>query len=241
MRHRRNGIRKRGETYTQRKNGRMELVGESAYQMQRWSSEFGREYTGRNPHTIEAMDDLYREQFGRTRTELNLTFLNGFDRTMRILEVGSNVGAQLHGLQSIGFENLYGIELQPHAVEVSKQNTRNINLIQGSAFDIPFKDSYFSLVFTSGVLIHIDPADLHIAMGEICRCTSEYVWGFEYYADVYSEIPYRGRRNLLWKAHFAELYLDESRDLELVREERVKYLGNDNIDSMFLIRKRPEE
>lgn len=207
-------------------------------QTHQWSSEFGKEYTDRNPHTIDAMDALYTKQFGLTRTELNLMFISNLDRSINILEVGSNVGAQLQGLQRNGFENLYGIELQPYAVEVSKQNTKNINLIKGSAFDIPFKDSFFDLVFTSGVLIHINPDDLNIAMGEIYRCTSEYIWGFEYYADQYSEIPYRGSRNLLWKADFAKLYLDKYEDLELVKEKHFKYLDNDNVDSMFLLRKR---
>ena len=207
-------------------------------QMQQWSSEFGKEYTDRNPHTIEVMDDLYKKQFGLTRTELNLTFLDNFDRSIKILEVGSNVGAQLHGLQSIGFENLYGIEIQPYAVEVSKQNTKHINLIKGTAFDIPFKDSYFDLVFTSGVLVHISPTDINIAIKEIYRCTSKYIWGFEYYADEYSEIPYRGRRNLLWKTDFAKLYQGKFKNLALVKEKRIKYLDNDNIDSMFLIRKK---
>ena len=213
-------------------------MGKFTDQMQQWSSEFGKEYTERNPHTIEVMDGLYKKQFGLTRTELNLTFLDNFDRSIKILEVGSNVGAQLHGLQSIGFENLYGIELQPYAVEVSKQNTKNINLIQGSALDIPFKNSYFDLVFTSGVLIHINPDDLNIAIREIYRCTREHIWGFEYYADRYTEILYREQKGLLWKADFAKLYLDEFRDLELVKEKRIKYFDSDNIDSMFLIRKR---
>lgn len=207
-------------------------------QTQQWLSEFGKEYTDRNPHTIEVMDGLYKKQFGLTRTELNGMFLNNLDRSIKILEVGSNVGSQLQGLQTIGFENLYGIELQSYAVEVSKQNTKNINLIQGSAFDIPFKDSYFDLVFTSGVLIHINPDDLNIAMREIYRCTSEYIWGFEYYADQHLEIPYRGSSNLMWKANFAKLYLDEFQNLELVKEKRIKYLDNDNVDSMFLIRKK---
>ena len=205
-----------------------------------WEGAFGRDYTNRNPASIDEMDKLYTTQFGITRADLNLEFLNRFDHSIRILEVGANLGSQLQGLQKIGFTNLYGIELQPYAVEVSKENTKNINLIQGSAFDIPFKDSYFDLVFTSGVLIHINPDDLNAAMMEIYRCTGEYIWGFEYYADKYSEIPYRGRRNLLWKAPFAKLYLDEFGDLELVKEKRIKYLDNDNVDSMFLIRKRGE-
>jgi pseudaminic acid biosynthesis-associated methylase len=203
-----------------------------------WQGAFGRDYTKRNPAIIDEMDKLYTTQYGITRTDLNLKFLDRCDHSIRILEVGANLGSQLQGLQKIGFKNLYGIEIQPYAVELSKQNTKNINLIQGSAFDIPFKDSYFDLVFTSGVLIHIKPDDLNIAMREIYRCTSEYIWGFEYYADKCLEIPYRGRGNLLWKADFAGLYQDEFRDLELVKEKRIKYLVNDNVDSMFLIRKK---
>ena len=41
-----------------------------------------------------------------------------------------------------------------------------------------------------------------------------------------------------WKANFAKLYRDKFEDLELVKEKRIKYLDNDNVDSMFLIRKR---
>lgn len=205
-----------------------------------WEGTFRRDYTDRNPADIDEMDELYTTQYGITRTNLNHKFLDRFDRSIRILEVGANLGSQLQGLQKIGFTNLYGIELQPYAVEISKQNTKHINLIQGSAFDIPFKDFYFDLVYTSGVLIHINPDDLKIAMREIYRCTSEYIWGFEYYADKYSEIQYRGRRNLLWKADFRKLYQDGFGDLKLVKEERIKYLDNDNVDSMFLIKKNSE-
>ena len=208
-------------------------------QMQQRSSEFGKEYTDRNPNTIEIVDEIYKKQFGLTRTELNLMFLNDFERSIRILEVGCNTGVQLQGLQKLGFINLYGIELQQYAVELAKQYTKNINLIQGSAFDIPFKDSYFDIVFTSGVLIHINPDDLNTAMREIYRCTNKYIWGLEYYTDQYTEMSYRGRMNLLWKANFARLYIEEFKDLELVKEKRIKYLDNDNVDSMFLIRKKP--
>lgn len=77
-------------------------------------------------------------------------------------------------------------------------------------------------------------------MKEVYRCTREYIWGFEYYADEYTEIPYRGHSKLLWKANFARLYLDQFEDLELVKEERFKNLDSDNIDSMFLLRKKNE-
>jgi len=45
-------------------------------------------------------------------------------------------------------------------VERSKQNLKNIDILQGSAFDVPFKDGFFDLVFTSGVLIHLASGDI---------------------------------------------------------------------------------
>lgn len=207
-------------------------------QMEKWAGEFGREYTDRNALSLEEMEALYKKNYGMTRTELNERFLKEMDRTIRILEVGSNIGNQLLCLQRVGFRNLYGVELQNYAVEFSKSRTRNINIIEGSAFDIPYKNGYFDLVFTAGVLIHINPSDIALVIREIYRCTRKYIWGFEYYADKYTEIPYRGQRNLLWKADFAKLYLNQFGDLELVKEEHLKYLDNDNVDTMFLFRKK---
>jgi hypothetical protein len=72
---------------------------------------------------------------------------------------------------------------------------------------------------------------------EIHRCTRKYIFGFEYYSEETKEIPYRGYSDLLWKADFARKYLDLFDDLALVKEERIKYLGNENVDAMFLLRK----
>lgn len=207
-------------------------------QLERWKGEFGKEYTDRNALTLEQMDELYKRNYGVSRTELNKAFLGDLDRSVKILEVGSNLGNQLLNLQKMGFENLYGIEINNYAVELAKANTKKINIIQGSAFDIPFRDGYFDLVFTSGILIHIAPVDIEKALREIHRCSREYIWGFEYYADTYTEVKYKGHDNLLWKTDFANLYLSFFDDLELVKEKRLKYLENENVDTMFLIRKR---
>ncbi len=209
----------------------------STDQMNEWSSDFGREYTDRNPQTSAEMDALYLKSFGVKRTELNLEFLGGLDRSIRILEVGSNVGSQLQCLQEMGFTNLYGIELQSYAVERAKAKTKNINIIQGSAFDIPYKDRFFDLVFTSGVLIHISPKEISTALDEIYRCAKQFVWGFEYHADAYTPIPYRGRSDLMWKTDFAKLYTDRFPGLKVAQEKKVKYLDNENVDKMYLLSK----
>ena len=207
-------------------------------QIKEWSGAFGKDYTDRNALSLEEMEDLYRKNYGLSRTELNQRFLDGIDRGARILEVGSNIGNQLLCLQRMGFSKLYGIELQSYAVELSKSRTKNINIIQGEASDIPYRDSFFDVVFTSGVLIHISSSSLPDIMKEIHRCTKDYIFGFEYYSEKPTEIEYRGHRDLLWKASFAEMYLELFDDLTLEKEEKIKYLNSPNVDSMFLLRKR---
>jgi len=207
-------------------------------QMGIWHGKFGREYTERNPQTVKELESLYRKCYGITRTEMNSEFLCKIDSSAKILEVGSNIGIQLLCLQKMGFKNLYGIELQWYAVEQSKRKTKKINIIQGSAFDIPFKDNFFDLVFTSGLLIHISPRDINDVLDEIYRCSRKYIWGFEYYSNYCTEVVYRGKSNLLWKNDFAKLYIQRFPDLRLIKERKFKYLDSENVDSMFLLEKK---
>jgi pseudaminic acid biosynthesis-associated methylase len=146
---------------------------------------------------------------------------------------------QLNGLQRMGFTDIYGIELQRYAVEEAKKLTKDINIICGSGFDLPFKDTYFDLVCTNGVLIHISPDDLPKIMAEMYRCSNKYIWGFEYYAPETTEINYRGHTNYLWKADYAQLFMNQFPDLKLVKKEMYPYLDNpSNVDYMYLLEKQ---
>ncbi len=211
---------------------------DSTQQMTEWMGTFGREYTDRNAASYEDFEKLYENNFGLSRTAMNRKFLKDIPTSFRILEVGSNIGNQLLCLQKMGFQNLYGIELQNYAVELSKKRTANINIIQGSTFDIPYKDRYFDLVFTSGMLIHISPETISNALKEIHRVAKSYIWGFEYWAEKYTEVNYRGKDDLLWKTNFVGIYLSLFKDLELVKEERFEYLNGTNIDTMYLLKKK---
>lgn len=208
------------------------------FQEENWSQDHGDEYNKRNPQNIEEVDAVYTKEYGNvTRTDLNKEFLDSLPRDIKILEVGANVGAQLDGLQKMGFKNLYGIDINRAAIETSKANLKGIDIILGSALDLPFRDNYFDLVFTSGVLIHISPDNIKQAMEEIVRCSKKYIWGFEYFAEDYTEVDYRGKSDLLWKANFSKLYLDTFPELKLQKEKKIKYQANDNTDVMFLIEK----
>ncbi|NRF93657.1 methyltransferase domain-containing protein [Paenibacillus frigoriresistens] len=204
--------------------------------MDYWQGNFGKEYTDRNKTTIEQFENIYKEQFGVIKSELNKEFLGNLSLN-NVLEIGSNVGDQLRCLQTAGYQNLYGIELQWYAVEQAKQNCSNINFIQGSAFDVPFRDSFFDLVFTNGVLIHISPSDLPLVMSEMVRVSKRYIWGFEYYADSIIEIDYRGESDKMWKGNYAQMFLDNHPELRLVKESKYKHTGSDNRDQMYLLEK----
>ena len=207
------------------------------HQMVEWTESFGKEYTDRNHQTVEQMEDLYRLRYGVSRTEMNQQFIGALDRSARILEVGTNIGNQLLCLQRMGFSNLYGVELQWYAVEAAKRRTERIHIVQGTAFDIPFKDGFFDLVYTSGVLIHIAPADIERALQEIYRCSSQYLWGLEYFAEEYTAVRYREHDDLLWKTNFCALYQATFPALRIVKDSRYHYRDADLTDSMFLLRK----
>ena len=207
-------------------------------QLKEWTGEFGREYTERNFFTPEEVDALWARNYGFTRSELNRRFLEGIPKEARVLEVGCNIGNQLLLLQRLGFKNLYGIEVQSDALERARSRTESITLSQGTAFDLPYDSGYFDLVFTSGVLIHISPDELPTALHEIHRCSNSYVWGAEYYAAIPTDVAYRGKQKLLWKMDYAHEYLTRFNDLEMVSEQRLPYIEGDNVDSMFLLRKR---
>jgi pseudaminic acid biosynthesis-associated methylase len=203
-----------------------------------WKSDFGREYTDRNTFGSGALDQLYRKNYGVARREINENSLRGIAKDASFLEVGCNTGNQLVLLREMGYSNLSGVELQPYALDVARRRLPDVSLNAGSALALPHSDASFDVVFTSGVLIHISPNDLPRALDEIHRCSRTYIWGMEYYAAEVTEVSYRNQNGLLWKMDYVRRYLDRSADLELVREQRLPYLENANVDTVFLLRKK---
>lgn len=206
-------------------------------QMNVWSGSFGKEYTDRNKRTLEGRDARCKELIGVTRTELNRRFLDGLDRSLRILEVGCNIGHQLLFLQKMGFHNLFGVELQEYAARESKRIGIDLNVAVASGHDLPFHDHSFDMVFTSVFLIHISPNDINSVLKEIVRTSNKYILGYEYYAPKMVEIHYRGHDNLLWKGNYREMFQKIDPELGLVMEEQYPYNHGNSIDNMFLLQR----
>jgi pseudaminic acid biosynthesis-associated methylase len=176
-------------------------------QLALWRSQFGAQYTDRNdvakPERILAWQRL----------------LDGIVPE-RAIEVGCNVGWNLAYLRELGVKELYAVEPQPYAVERARARNPELNVLCGTAFDLPFKDDFADLAFTSGVLIHIAPADLAKAMAEIYRVSRRYIVAIEYDWATEEEIQYRDKTDSLWKRPHGDIWqarfpLKKLRQLEL--------------------------
>ena len=175
-------------------------------QLKFWKSEFGQAYTDRN-----AIDS-------RTRLSAFQQMLNALP-IKRVLEVGCNRGHNLVTLAELlrDDNDIIGIEPNTYALQRARAASVKIAPLYGHAFDIPFKDKYFDLVFTCGVLIHISLDDLPKALREIYRVSERYVLAIEYFAEEETAIQYRGHNDLLWKRNFLAHYQRHFPDLMLIR------------------------
>jgi len=162
-------------------------------QLALWRSEFGRDYTDRNDH----------EKTERVGAWARL--LDGI-APARALEVGCNVGWNLEYLRRLGVTELYGIEPQLYAVERARWRGPQFGVLHGTAFDLPFKDGWFDLAFTSGVLIHISPETIGAALDEIYRVARRWIVAIEYDHPLEVEVAYRGNAGALWKRDHGALW-----------------------------------
>ena len=192
-------------------------------QLTHWSGQFGNAYTNRNAEDPSHRLPIFRE------------ILSGLSLD-RVLEVGCNRGYNLITFsQLLGDVELFGIEPNRYAIEIARQSGDRIKVLPGNVFCLPFEDEYFDMVLTAGVLIHIALPDLSEAIREIYRVSRRYVLAIEYYADIETEIPYRGRNDLLWKRDFLRYYKEEFPDLRLIRTGYWEW----NESNWWLLEKEP--
>ncbi len=192
-----------------------------------WAGPFGAAYTERNrDETVEDVNDEYEERFGITQTALLKRLFDGVDRDARILEIGCGVGVQLEILQELGFEHLYGLDLQRYPLVVADQIRPYVHPVQGVARHLPFPDNSFDVVCTIEVLIHIPPDSTEAVLDDIVRCSRQLIVGSEYFAPTRTEFLYRGQRGIAWKDNFAALY-EAGRDVEEVDAQVIEYVGEE--------------
>lgn len=124
-----------------------------------------------------------------------------------LLEVGAGAGQNISVLRSLNSKFKLG------AVEPNDQARSRIkdadHVYDGQASCLPIKDNSYDVVFTSGLLIHIPPNQLHEVCSEIYRVAKSHILCIEYFSPKPEHVIYQGRDDLLWKRDFGQFWVDE--------------------------------
>jgi pseudaminic acid biosynthesis-associated methylase len=192
--------------------------------------------TGRDPQSeAERLEALWGGAFGNAYDDRNAAAGDGRDRFWQellaaypvqgICEVGCNVGANLRWIAQIADPTtVFGVDVNEKALATIRTRIPGVNAVWGLARDLPFSDSQFELVFTTGVLIHQPDESVKTVMAEIVRTSSKYVLCGEYFADPPTEIEYRGQQGALFKRNYGRLYEEAFPELRLLEHG---FLGRD--------------
>lgn len=170
---------------------------------QLFAGEFGQAYTDRN-HAVDPRKPAFFHELFRKHG------------IRRVLEGGCNVGLNLGDAARDPDLDVWGLDIQREALRRAALAMPEATFVQGSLFDLPFKDGWFDLAFTCGVLIHVPPEGLPQAMAELYRVSKRYVMCAEYHDEREVEVPYRGHTRALWRRNYAQTWLDAFPDLEIV-------------------------
>jgi pseudaminic acid biosynthesis-associated methylase len=178
---------------------------------QLWGGSFGDEYVDRN-NEFDHVAPFWRE---RLRT-LDCQW---------VLEVGCNVGGNLQWIaEAIAPRHLYGVDINEKALQQLTRRVPGVNAVWSPARELPFRDRWFDLVFTIGVLIHQPDATLPLVMAEMVRCSRRWILCGEYFGAEEAEVPYRGHQGALFRRDYGGLFQELFPDLTL-REQG--FIGKD--------------
>ena len=168
-----------------------------------WAGDFGHEYLQRN-----------------TGEELITSNIVLFSHVLRcapgvksITELGCNIGLNLQALHRINHRfKLGGYEINERAAGIASE--RNIaDVVNGTILDdlaaTPGGGMKADLTFTKGVLIHINPDELHKVYRNLVTLSNRYVMVCEYYNPTPMAVSYRGVEDRLFKRDFAGELMDQ--------------------------------
>jgi spore coat polysaccharide biosynthesis protein SpsF len=169
-----------------------------------WAGNFGDEYTKRmdGDAWIKSNIDFFSNALIKAK---------GINS---ILELGCNRGLNLAALEYLDQSTVKsGIDINKDAL------TKLISMFDDLKLDRPFIhcssiDKYetlntYDLVFTKGVLIHINPNQLESVYEKMYNLSNKYILIAEYYNPMPAEVIYRGMEGKLFKRDFAGEMIDK--------------------------------
>ncbi len=214
----------------------MTTTSDNKIQSKTWAGKFGDDYVERNV-SVDVVNKDYVKLTGLKYDEIFSDFFQDLDKDLDILELGCNVGNNLSILKSLGFTNLHGLDVNSKAIDIANSRYSDIHFYNSSIESCEFPAQSFDLVFTAGVLIHINPSALPNIIKQILSLSKQYVFGFESFSESITDVFYRNSNNLYWKQNFPQLFKNISPDLNMVKERKIPYLNSNLSEICYLFQK----
>lgn len=191
-------------------------------QLDFWAGSFGDEYSSRNNSSQLLASNLaffadILKLIGRCPSS--------------VCELGANIGMNLKAIRLLApATEITGVEVNANAVKIMQQT--EIHAIQSSIEDF-VPDRTWSLVFTKGVLIHLNPDELEETYRKLASASEGHVLIAEYFNPTPVELDYRGHTGKLFKRDFGGEFLSLHSEFRVVGTGFLSALGpfpQDNIN-----------
>ncbi len=172
-----------------------------------WAGEFGNDYTERN--TLNQIVGPDTAMWADILSQCSAIPESAF-------EIGCNIGGNLWALKHLFPQiELSAVEINTIAAEQAAKNI-NATIHNCSIMDFDSSGKHFDLVFSCGVLIHINPDLLTKIYNKLYSISKKYILLSEYYSPTPVTIPYRNHSDKLFKRDFAGEMLNMFPELRLV-------------------------
>lgn len=170
-----------------------------------WAGNFGDEYSRRNASSQIIAGNLHL--FSR--------IFDKIEGIASVLEFGANIGMNLQAIKLLlPSAALSAVEINNTAADELRK-IESLQVYHQSILSFNAETTY-DLVFTKGVLIHINPDRLKDVYNKLYNSSRKYIVIAEYYNPTPVEIGYRGHAGKLFKRDFAGEFMAAYSDVTMI-------------------------
>lgn len=160
--------------------------------------------------------DENTDKIGRKQSDL-IYYLCLSLGAKKICEAGCNIGNNLASFPN-DFE-VYGFDMSKYALKKAINRYPSFKFEIGNINKIPFNDSFFDLVFTRGVIIHIPGTEIDAGLKEMVRVSKKWIMNLEYFGKDGEMIKWSRGDELLWYRNMKERW--SKFDVEVISDVEI--------------------